>query len=312
MSFAEVLAEDLGISLDSAYRRIRGDTHLTFEEIMIICSRYDVSLESFFPKTENGIIFNYRAVSQADDISVFFKSILKNLETCRKYKAREIIYAAKEIPVFHLFMFPGLTAFKILFWFNSIFQLPAYRNKSFSLELLTPEIREITDRIYESYLAIPSTEIWNEDSICVILRQIDFLYRNNKFENLHQPLSILDELKELTIHMEKQASACKKQRFNKNVNSQGNTFHLYNNRIIISENTVFYKMGESSMVHLGHNVINIISTIEPEFCRHTYSILQNLISKSICLHGNNVQERENFFKKMRNRIDKQIKSIRSL
>jgi hypothetical protein len=64
ISLAEVIADDLNISNDSAYRRIRGDTHLTLEECMILCNKYNVSLDSLFENSANHIVFNYRAINQ--------------------------------------------------------------------------------------------------------------------------------------------------------------------------------------------------------------------------------------------------------
>jgi hypothetical protein len=58
VSLAEVIADDLNISNDSAYRRIRGDTHLTLAECVVLCSKYNVSLDSLFENSASHIMFN--------------------------------------------------------------------------------------------------------------------------------------------------------------------------------------------------------------------------------------------------------------
>ena len=46
ISLVNELAELLNVSVDSAYRRLRGDTDLSFEEAILISNKYNVSLDS--------------------------------------------------------------------------------------------------------------------------------------------------------------------------------------------------------------------------------------------------------------------------
>ncbi len=45
ISFVDELAENLSISRDSAYRRIRGETVLSLDEVSQICKRFKMSLD---------------------------------------------------------------------------------------------------------------------------------------------------------------------------------------------------------------------------------------------------------------------------
>jgi len=49
-------------------------------------------------------------------------------------KEREIIYAAKDIPVFYYFEFPEIAAFKIYFWNKTLIPDSEYENRLISLE----------------------------------------------------------------------------------------------------------------------------------------------------------------------------------
>ena len=48
IQWAEELAELLNIGIDSAYRRIRGETALTFNEAVVVSHKYDISLDYLF------------------------------------------------------------------------------------------------------------------------------------------------------------------------------------------------------------------------------------------------------------------------
>ncbi|NJM14386.1 MAG: hypothetical protein HC896_02530 [Bacteroidales bacterium] len=46
ISLVDALGNLLGISNDSAYRRLRGDTALTIEEVALICKQFNISFDS--------------------------------------------------------------------------------------------------------------------------------------------------------------------------------------------------------------------------------------------------------------------------
>ena len=47
ISLVDELAELLNLSNDSAYRRLRGEKEMGFEELAIVCAHYKVSLDHF-------------------------------------------------------------------------------------------------------------------------------------------------------------------------------------------------------------------------------------------------------------------------
>ena len=48
VGLAEEIADVLGVSIDSSYRRIRGETELTIEEIYKISKKYAISIDQVF------------------------------------------------------------------------------------------------------------------------------------------------------------------------------------------------------------------------------------------------------------------------
>ena len=56
-SVAEEMASLLGISTDSAYRRMRGEKTITFEELYKIATNYNISLDQLMNINNGGILF---------------------------------------------------------------------------------------------------------------------------------------------------------------------------------------------------------------------------------------------------------------
>ncbi|MEI9909241.1 MAG: helix-turn-helix domain-containing protein [Bacteroidota bacterium] len=57
LSIVDEVANLLDISNDSAYRRMRGDKPLTFEEVQKLCVHFNLSLDSIFHLNTDSYIF---------------------------------------------------------------------------------------------------------------------------------------------------------------------------------------------------------------------------------------------------------------
>ena len=56
-SVADEVGKLLNISSDSAYRRMRGEKQITFEEVYILANHYKISLDQLMVEKENVTIF---------------------------------------------------------------------------------------------------------------------------------------------------------------------------------------------------------------------------------------------------------------
>ena len=313
ISFAEAIADDLNISNDSAYRRIRGDTHLNLEECMVLCNKYNVSLDSLFETSTNHIMFNYRAINQDTfTFESYFRSILENLDTIKQFEVKEMIFAENDIMPFHLFKFEGLAAFKLFFWMSNIHHFPQYENTSFDINSFSKELLGYAKQVWESYVSIPSIEIWSDENINVTLRQIEFIYDCGKFQSKDVAIQLCEELKEVILHIQKQAARGYKYLYGKeNAIGDDKNFQLYYNEVTTMDTTVFIKMDDNRMVLLGHNVVDILTTSEPLFCKHTETILDNIIKNATLISVVGEKVRKRFFLKLIDKIDQYIDRIKS-
>lgn len=66
LSLVHEIAEILGISYDSAYRRLRGDKSLTIEEMKVLSNKYRISVDSIFGLTNADVLFQPFALSHKE------------------------------------------------------------------------------------------------------------------------------------------------------------------------------------------------------------------------------------------------------
>src|ERR1051326_3736751 len=68
ISFVDELGDLLGVSNDSAYRRIRGETALSIEEIALICKKFKISFDTFINSSDAGLVtFSYKPLSSTTE-----------------------------------------------------------------------------------------------------------------------------------------------------------------------------------------------------------------------------------------------------
>ena len=176
-TLADELAEILNISRDSAYRRIRGETVLSLDEAKLLCLRYGISLDNLITGTGDMVSFHYRVVDTKNfTFEQWLTSILANLQTLRKFPERQLIYFAKDIPVFYYFNSPLLGPFKMFFWMSSVLRNESLKGVKFSPDMVSSSIKASGEKVYRLYSESPRIEIWSDETLNVTLRQIEFYH----------------------------------------------------------------------------------------------------------------------------------------
>ncbi|HLF33716.1 MAG TPA: hypothetical protein VI583_05745 [Cyclobacteriaceae bacterium] len=300
----DVITDELNISNDSAYRRIRGETSLSLEELKHLCSKFGISMDAIFTNSSESVLFSYTAVKPGKfDYQAWFESIEHNLKMLSAYNLKEMIYGAKDLPLFYFFILPKLAAFKLFFWMRNINNFPGMEEMKFDPGAINNDILNKAKNVWAGYISIPSIEIWSEEAITITLRQIEYYHEIGRFKNKSDALELLDDYRSVIRHVQQQAESGTKFRYGNEPGETPGNYQLYLNEVIILDNTAYFKMGDFSMVHLGHNVMNILSTTNPDFCRDTYITLNNLIKNSTLISSASEKERNRFFNYMFKRID---------
>jgi len=295
LSFADEVAELLHISRDSAYRRIRGETILSLDEAKTLCNHFGISIDQLFT-TGSPIVAFHRAAVSIDEGSIqgWLTSILKNLEYIKSFKQNELIYCAKDIPVFHYFRLPDMAAFKLMFWMKTLIGYPEYKDQKFKPEAMPNEMVQASGKVWDTYASLSSTEIWNEQTILATLRQIEFYYGCGFFESPTMARHLCDQLINVVDLVQTEATSGKKE--------NGGLYSLYNNEILISDNTVLAKMDDKRCVFVNQMTLTILRTFQEPYCKQTEALLLNLIEKSILISKTGERQRSRFFNTLRDRI----------
>lgn len=308
LSLVDELADLLKVSNDSAYRRMRGETALSIEEIAAICKHFNLSFDAFLNRNDNGLVtFSYHQLnSHVNSYKEYLLNISNDLDKFLKFDDKQIIYAAEDIPVFHHFFHPELTAFKIFYWNKSILNSKGFEDIKFDRNLVSPELIDIAKGILDRYSKIPSIEIWSDDTVNSTAKQIEFYWDAGFFLNKEDALLICDQVSQMLDRIKKQAELnVKLDRDNKPVSPENN-YTLYHSDVMIGNNCILVNMGAIKATYLSYHTFNVMLTTNANYSNETDLWLKNLIRKSNLISGVAEKQRYQYFK----RIEGVMKKLR--
>ena len=305
ISLVDSIAELLEISSDSAYRRIRGEKPLEFNEICKLCLKFNISFDQVISLKGNTYAFNGILPTELDyKFSNWLESMLSFFEFINSYEKKHFYWFVRDFPVFIHFQVPELLAFKFFFWSKSILGDKNFENTKFSLQSINADKGNIEAgrKISQLYNNIPTTEIWNVENISATLRQLEYYKQLNAFQSSADYEMLYDKLEQLVNHVEKQAKLGKKFMFGQEASADSVEYCLYKNDLVLGDGISITEIGNTKITWMIHGFINIITTMDTKFNHYTYEAMKNLIRKSSQISVINELERERFFDSLRERI----------
>lgn len=312
VSLANDIADLLEISPDGAYRRMRGESILSMDEMVKLCKHYRISSDFLAGTSDTTAAFQFqKMISDENGFGEYIKNILSDLQKIKAAEPKHITYAAGDLPLFIQFLSPEFSAFKMFFWKRAVLNLPSAEGKKFSVKDIKPETIEMCKRIFDTYTQIPSTEIWHQDTIASNLNLIEFGWESGMFATKEDALLICSKLGEMISHVEKQAEKSSKFREEgKHAENEGN-FTLYQSEFVLMNNHIFVTAGSAKIMYLTHNTFNSMSTSNSIFCTETEAWLKNLVRKSAQISGTGEKQRHKFFRTSQEKIAALVTRISS-
>jgi hypothetical protein len=297
VSLADELAEVLNVSRDSAYRRIRGETILSMDEVNTLSNKYHLSVDALFGHSEAFITFRHLIVNHTPQtFQHWLDTMHTNLGVMAAFSGnKQLSFTAKDIPIFHYFNYPRLCAFKMFFWMKSLLNYAEFQAIPFTLEAVPKKYLTLSKKIWEMYQTIPTVEIWADETANVTLKQLEFYKESGFFKTPQDIVDILEDYKNLIGDIRQQATSGQKH--------EGAAYTLYKNEILIADNTVLFDLDGQLTTFVSHNITELLMTTHEHFCKQTDVFITNLQNRSILISTTGERERNKFFNAINEKIE---------
>ena len=306
LQLANEVQELLGVSADTAYKRIRGETDLSFSELVKVCRKYNVSLDEIVHKRSNqGALIHYAPVvfSNQESCIHYFQLLLEGLKHVKAAYEKEMINVAQVVPFYYFLKYPELTFFKLYVW-SDMTDRSSTKFDGFLNSLEKSKFTSVFEQIYDMQSFIPSKEIWSEQTIDTTLRLIEYYFEMGAFESKDTALFLLDQLSQLLDTMKQFADNGYKG------GERKTPFELYVCSVDLGNAVVLTKSENHLSCIIRVNAFNNIATDNELLCTGIQQWMNDLISKSIQISVISVKERVMFFQTLKNKINDLAQKIK--
>jgi len=304
LSLVDEVATLLNISNDSAYRRIRNEKPISFEEIQILAAHFKISIDYLLNLQTDVASFQGGYITPENfDFTAYLEKSYKILERIAGFKEKELFYYCKDFPLFYYYAFPELAAFKYFIWMKTSLNFPSLTNVPFSFDYYMKPFLEIGEKVFRMFASIPGTEIMNIENVITTLLQITYYKKSYMFSSDNVVLTLLSKLDDMVAHIQRQADEGVKFIPSKGPNSQSPKYNLYANDFVIGDNSAIGVYDNNITSFLTHSHINFISISDEKFTAYHYRFIKNIIKKSILISDTGEKYRSRFFHLIHQKIE---------
>lgn len=301
----DAIAGMFGMGKDAVYRRLRGDTLLTPDEVGQLAQAFNISLDEFIFENNNTVFFRYSPFTrQVREFSDYLGPIHTDLEEIAKLPNSKILYASAEIPLFHYCVFPEIIAFKLYVWGRAFWEFDYLKERPFDFELISYPVIKMTEELCKIYNIIPSIELWNLNIADFTLSQMEYHIISGGFRRQEDALLICDRLRDLMEHLRNIATNGRKFMAGSNAeNTSGVPFDLYHNEMVYTNNTIMALTDKGKAVYAAFGNPNFLKSTDRKMCDYTENWLLNLTQRSIPMSLHAEKNRNWFFSKIQKKIE---------
>ena len=302
---ADIVAELLGISTNSAYRRIRSEKFLDFEEFVLLCNHFKIPLDAFVSITNEKFIqcrYSPMDLRNVENYLDYLHDLWNNLEGVVRSKPNgEVILSAVDIPLFQYGSYKELVQFIIFSWNSGVYGYTG-KYEDFIKEYDLSGILNYYGKNADSYLHVPSTEIWTIRTIERLVKLLSYHSEMGHFSDENFPFFLCEQLMQLINTLEQWTE-------NGTKGSNGMPFKLYISEIHLSNTFILFKTSETSKCALKLFTINHFDIADETFCREAEQWLNNSTRQATLISGASQRERHKFFAGKRQKIKLLVEMI---
>lgn len=309
-SVADEVAKLLNISSDSAYRRIRAEKQITFEELYILANHFKISTDQLMSINTGGMIFQGNFVNEKNyGFEQYLTGILHTVAYFNSFKSKELYYSCKDMPLFHHFYVREFAAFKWFFWLKTYLQFPGFSKRKFRFSDYPDELFNLDQQVLGMYNQLASREIWNIESMSIFFRQVEFYRDGGVFESDEDVFRLYEALGRTWDHLEAQASRGYKFKHNDPEKKALGEYRMYFNEVLLGDNSLLAVTDGSKTSIMTHTTFNFMMTRDVAFTENAYVHFQNQMKRSTLISDVSEKERGRFFRIIRDRIEKRKEAL---
>ena len=293
-SLNETIATILDISYDAAHRRSSLKSKFSLSESITLAKHFKLSLDKLFVTKESHWVSveKTKPIHNQEQLYEYFVNSYNNLLPLLGQEGCQLIYSAKDIPVFYDLQNDTLRRFKIYVWLKLLdpdFYATSYGHFTPSLD-----IQNIAIQLGDLYKNLPITEIWDLTTINGTLKQVYFYFQAGHLTE-KDALEITTSLKTTIATIRDRVLTDPE-------------YRLYHNELLIMNNNIYAQVQDQQSLYIPFTLLSYYRTSDRDTCTHAKTYLDKQLQHSTLLSTAGEKEQNTFF----NKIYKKISALENL
>ncbi len=313
VKLVDALAHATGKTNHAAYKKIRNDSMLGIDELIILARTFDLSIDQFLGHRSAPVPFMSDAIRKMpEEPADYLMNLQKHLKLLTHATGLHYLTLAGEVPIFHMMPFPRLFALKLFAWNFTNWSIHRFEDKfEPDVYLKDRELTGIVEKLAHTYYQFPGTEIWNIRMLDIIIDQIKYFVHIGVFHNKKIVSEILSELFDLVDHLKRICTTGAK-RFETKESLHKSNVKIFMNEIVYSNEISFVSSDQGDFVFIAADSPNYLRSSDPRMTAHIKKWLVRTMNHSTQISGEGEKERRVLFEKISQKFLKAKTEIDSL
>lgn len=301
---AAILAAELQISLQSAYRKLKGESELTANEYFKLLN-YLQQVKYNGQQPEQLFEFSYNSGEQA---ALQLHELLKQmLHTASAKKITAMHYVANDVSLLQLLQIKELAQFKMHYLLHTVYSKEHSQPVPFNFETVNElnPFETVARQLVLEYQKVPETVIIGPHAFQHLLYQIHYYFQAGFIATKEVALELLQKVDVLLNHLLKQAQLQQKFLPNQDSSPTGVGFQLYFNRLMNVNNVVLLDSAPAKHSIIITHGLNFLHSTNTSYYNKQLIWVKNLLHKSQLISGGSERDQIVF----KNQLQQQISMV---
>ncbi|MTB49980.1 helix-turn-helix transcriptional regulator [Lewinella sp. W8] len=291
----------LRLSKDAIYRRLRGDTALTANELILLAEKFNLPLDQGRVDNSPTFVHSHNFVPIRTELE-YYETLEEQIKMFVNVPNVSIDYATPELPLFYEFMMPTLLKFKTYVYGITTWNFEKWRNQPFHPDLIDQRVMDIASRIVDSSYKFGGQELWSIGILDVTLRQIEHNVQIGMLNDDDLIRQMFRELEDVVEHLEHMARVGKRFPRGGTAGEEAPDFNVFHNELANTNNVILVNMPDLSVVFTTFMNPNYLVNMDQEVCRQTKVWFNNLVESADALGKSGNKHTQTYFKRLSDNI----------
>jgi len=298
------LSQLFGVGKDAVYRRLRGDTLLTPDELSKLARKFNLSLDGYVFEDATTVFCNFSPFKkEIKNVSDYLEGIHSLQKKVEHLPNTSMYYVTSDIPLFAYFFFPEILQFKIYIWGRAVWQFDYLDDMKFTFNVIGPHGMDVAKDMLKYYVQMPSIELLSADILDNTLNQVEYHVNSGHFAAMEDALTLCDRLHDLSNHIESMAKLGYKYLPSQSSEIKGGEIKMYHNEMVYTNNTILFDTAAGKAIYSSYTNPNFLKINDQRLCNFTHSFFEKIRTKSILMSVQGEKHRSWFFNRMRKKIE---------